>query len=284
MGRGCIPRCCRGLGAAAKIPEGKKQRYQQQRQGQLAPRDRDGRFIGGRRVSRRIFLAEAIGARSGCWSARHGIGQRGNILILSRRMKSFVKASFVKASFITASLVGESFGAASFGATIFIAAITTLFAAVFGANLIVAIVAAVVVGGFVGRKVGAGKSVAKSVVAKLGCGDRGGFSGWGAEIRHIGIGPLLDLTLADGCEIAGHCFFFVKADLAGVGADETFIEDAAGELIEAFVFQGAQQAGADFRGIGDGIEFDAAQLALLAKFFSEGAHVPLQLSFRPQSS
>jgi len=84
------------------------------------------------------------------------------------------------------------------------------------------------------------------------------------------------LVLAQGEEIIGDGFLLVKADLAGVGADETFIEDAAGKLIEVFLFQRAQHAGVDFRGIGDGIEIEAALLALFAKFFPEGSHVWLR--------
>src|SRR5579863_934401 len=59
----------------------------------------------------------------------------------------------------------------------------------------------------------------------------------------------------------------------GVGADESFIEDAAGKLVEVFFFEGAEHAGADFCGVGNGIEFDAALFALFAKFFPERAQV-----------
>lgn len=81
---------------------------------------------------------------------------------------------------------------------------------------------------------------------------------------------MLDLTLAQGSKIVGDGFFFVKADLAGVGAHESFIEDAAGKLIEVFFFQCAEHARADLGGVGDGVELEAALLALFAKFFSEG--------------
>jgi hypothetical protein len=207
------------------------------------------------------------------------------------RMTSFVSAIFTATAIIDPTIFTVTiFIAAVFVAVIFVAVIreTTRF---FCLKLIAAIGDVVFAGGVVGGKVVARKNiVAKRIVAKSGIGElgrrghRGGFSGRGGGIRHIGIGPLFELTLADGREIVGHGFLFVKADLAGVGADETFIEDAAGELVEAFVLESAQHAGADLRGVGDGIEFDAAQLALLAKFFSEGAHVQLLLSFRPQSS
>lgn len=80
---------------------------------------------------------------------------------------------------------------------------------------------------------------------------------------------LAQLTLADGGQVVGYGFFFVEPDLAGVGAHKSFVEDAAGELVEVLVLKGAQHASADFGGVGDGIEPDALLLALLAKFFSE---------------
>ena len=97
-----------------------------------------------------------------------------------------------------------------------------------------------------------------------------GFGGWGAEVGENGL--RVNLALAQGGKVIGDNFFFVEADLAGVGADETFVEDAAGELVEMLVLNGAEHAGADFRGGGDGVERDAAPLTLLTKFFSEGAH------------
>jgi hypothetical protein len=88
-----------------------------------------------------------------------------------------------------------------------------------------------------------------------------------AEIRKNGL--LLNLAFAQGGEIVGDGFLFVEADLAGIGAYETLIEDAAGKLVEVFVFEGAQHARADLGGIGDGVERDAALLALFAKFISK---------------
>jgi len=93
-----------------------------------------------------------------------------------------------------------------------------------------------------------------------------------ADIGRTGVGLnliLVDLTFAHGGQVVGYGFFFVEADLAGVSAHKAFVEDAAGELFEVLVFEGAQHAGADFRGVGDGIEPDTGLLALLTKFFSE---------------
>ena len=159
-----------------------------------------------------------------------------------------------------------------FTSTIFVA--TTLFAAVFslflsiGAALLSRIVAVVI---FVGGLLG-GKVVGKNVVGFDGRGDRDGFRGGGIRWN----GPKLDWILARGGEIVRYSFVFVETDLAGVGANETFVEDAAGELIKVFVFEGSQHARADFRGFGDGIEIEPALFALFAKFFSERSHVWLR--------
>jgi hypothetical protein len=97
-----------------------------------------------------------------------------------------------------------------------------------------------------------------------------GFGTMRTEVGCNGLG--LNLALAQGSEVIGDGFLFVEADLAGVGADETFVEYAAGKQVKAFLFDGAEHAGADFRGVGNGIELDAALLALFAKFVSELTH------------
>jgi hypothetical protein len=167
--------------------------------------------------------------------------------------------------------------AAVFIATMFIR--ETLAAAFFGAKLgivnvaVIAIVGgAIVAGGYLVARF-AGERLAG---AKVGRHDGSWLTVLGAKIRKNGL--LLDLALAQSGEIVGYGFFFVESDLAGVGADEPFVEDAAGELIEVFVFEGAQHAGADLGGVGDGVELKSTLLALSAKFFSEGAHLLLLLS------
>ena len=94
----------------------------------------------------------------------------------------------------------------------------------------------------------------------------------------------LKLVIAQSDQIVRYRFFFVEADLAGVSAFETLVEDAAGELVEVFVFESAQHAGINFGNFGDGLKRDAALLALFAKFFAERAHDRLrwaELAFRP---
>ena len=187
---------------------------------------------------------------------------------------------------------GKIFTATIFMATILMAA--AVYAAIFFAKLVAAIIAGKIVGGKIfGRKIVvrkiavrkmvAGKFVVVAILrAKAGRGDVARFTLRGAEIRKNGL-PL-NLTLAQCGQIIGHGFFFVESDLAGVGADETLVEYAAGKLVKVFVFEGAQHAGADFGGVGDGVERNAALLTLFAKFFSERSHGRLRragLSFRP---
>jgi hypothetical protein len=143
-------------------------------------------------------------------------------------------------------------------ATVFIT--TTVHAAIFPVNVFL-------------RKIVSSKIVVGTIfLARFGCGDSAGFAGRGAEIRQNLLG--LNLTLAQCGQIVGYRLFFIQSDLAGVSANKTFIEDAAGKLVKVFVLEGAQHAGADLGGAGDGIEGDATLLALLAKFFSERSQGP----------
>ena len=72
------------------------------------------------------------------------------------------------------------------------------------------------------------------IFARLRSDRRIGPNGWRAKIRQDGL--LLDLTFAESCQVVGYGFFLVESDLAGVGANETFVEDAARELVELFIF------------------------------------------------
>jgi hypothetical protein len=62
-------------------------------------------------------------------------------------------------------------------------------------------------------------------------------------------------------QVLGDGLLFVHAEMAGVGADEAFIEDAAGKLLETLFFQSAQEVGANFGGQGDFIQRDFSLLA-----------------------
>jgi len=82
----------------------------------------------------------------------------------------------------------------------------------------------------------------------------------------------IDLRLAQADKVVGDGFFVVEAEMLGVGANESFIEDAAGKLIEVFLFDGLEHAGADLGYVGDVIEREIFFLARLAEFVSELAH------------
>ena len=104
--------------------------------------------------------------------------------------------------------------------------------------------------------------------------DRTRLAPGSAEVRQNLL--CLNLTLAQGNEIVSYRFLFVQSHLAGIGAHKTFIEDSAGKLVKVFVLESAQHAGADFGGIGNGIEREAALLPLFAKFFPECSHGQLR--------
>ena len=85
----------------------------------------------------------------------------------------------------------------------------------------------------------------------------------------------VDLCLAEAGEVVGDGFFVVQSEMLGIGADETFVEHAAGENIEALFFDGLEHARADLGDIGNGIQRDVLLLACLAEFVAEFAHVIL---------
>ena len=64
----------------------------------------------------------------------------------------------------------------------------------------------------------------------------------------------------------------VKAEVVSVGANESFIKDAAGKLVEVLVLEGVQQTGADFGGLRDLLETDTPLFALLLQSGTEGRH------------
>lgn len=82
----------------------------------------------------------------------------------------------------------------------------------------------------------------------------------------------IHLGLAEAGEIVGDGVSVVEAEVLGVGANESLVKDAAGELVEVLFFDGLQHARADFGDVGNVIERDAFGLARLAKFVSELAH------------
>ena len=66
-----------------------------------------------------------------------------------------------------------------------------------------------------------------------------------------------------GGEIASDPFFLVEPDHAGVFTHHAFIENPAREYVEVLLFQRLQVAVADLSDLGNGVQGDAAELALL---------------------
>jgi hypothetical protein len=81
----------------------------------------------------------------------------------------------------------------------------------------------------------------------------------------------VDLGLAES-KIIGDRFVIVQAEVLGVGANESFIEDAAGKQIEVLLLDSLQHARADFGGLGNFFERDVLGLARFAEFVAELAH------------
>ena len=83
----------------------------------------------------------------------------------------------------------------------------------------------------------------------------------------------VDLGLAQAGEVVVDRLLVVQAEMLGVGADEPFVEDAAGQLVKALFFNGLQHARPDLGDVGNVIEREILPLARLAKFVAECAHV-----------
>lgn len=86
----------------------------------------------------------------------------------------------------------------------------------------------------------------------------------------------LTVELVQCGDIPGDRVFLVEAEILGVSADEAFVEDAAGELVEVLLFDGAEHAGADLGGVGNILELDALPLALFTEFVAELSHAAPQ--------
>jgi len=90
----------------------------------------------------------------------------------------------------------------------------------------------------------------------------------------VGLADLVgfDLGLAKAGEVVVDGFFVVESELLGVGANESLVEDAAGEEVEVFFFDGLQHARADFGDTGDVVEREVFGLAGFAEFVAELGH------------
>jgi hypothetical protein len=88
--------------------------------------------------------------------------------------------------------------------------------------------------------------------------------------RPYGLG--INLRLAEAGQVFVHGLFAVETNVLGVGANESFVEDAAGKLVEVLLFNRLKITRTDFGDVGNVLERDAFFLARLAEFISEFAH------------
>lgn len=82
----------------------------------------------------------------------------------------------------------------------------------------------------------------------------------------------VDLGLAQADQVVADSVLVVEAEMLGIGANESLVEDAAGELVESFLLDGLEHARGYFGGVGNVIERDVFRFARLAKFVAELAH------------
>ena len=86
----------------------------------------------------------------------------------------------------------------------------------------------------------------------------------------------VDLRLAQASEVVRDGLFVVQSEMLGIGANESLVEDAAGELVEMFFFDGLEHARADLGDVRNVIEREFFLLARFAEFVAEFAHDGLQ--------
>lgn len=77
-------------------------------------------------------------------------------------------------------------------------------------------------------------------------------------------------SLAGCFQIVGNGLFFVEADAAGIGANESFVEDTAGQLAELVLFERLKHARSNLRGGGNLLQGDGALFAFALQFFAKG--------------
>ena len=71
----------------------------------------------------------------------------------------------------------------------------------------------------------------------------------------------------------GNGLIFIHAQMAGVGANKAFVEDAAGKLIEAVFLNGGEETGADLGGHSNLVQRDLALFPLPLQSCPKGFHL-----------
>jgi hypothetical protein len=72
--------------------------------------------------------------------------------------------------------------------------------------------------------------------------------------------------------VIGDSLVFIKTNVASVCANESFIEDTAGKLLELFLFQRTEQTSANLGVQRDVVEGDPPLFPLFFQTIAEGSH------------
>ncbi len=80
----------------------------------------------------------------------------------------------------------------------------------------------------------------------------------------------IGLLVASRLKVIGYRLFFVHAQVLGVGAHESFVEDAPRQQIELLIFEGLQQARANLGGLSNFVEGNAPHLSLAPEPIAKG--------------
>jgi hypothetical protein len=94
-----------------------------------------------------------------------------------------------------------------------------------------------------------------------------------AAIRCVPTPVRVDLRLTEASQIVVDSVFGIEAEVLGVSADESAIENTARELIELLLFNRLQHSRADLGDVGNVVEREFLSLARLAELVAELAHV-----------
>ena len=86
----------------------------------------------------------------------------------------------------------------------------------------------------------------------------------------------IDLRLAESSQIVANRLLCVQSEMLGVSADESFVKDATGKVVEVFLFDSAKHARADLGDIGNIVQREFFLLARVAKFVAEISQVALR--------
>ncbi len=96
---------------------------------------------------------------------------------------------------------------------------------------------------------------------------------WATTLGRVPSVMRVYLRLPQAREVVVDGILGIEAEVLGVCADKSFIEDSAGKQVEVFLFDRLQHARADLGYIGNVVEREFSLLARFTEFFAKLAHV-----------